>query len=389
MIHIENKKKCSGCYACVSVCPKNCISMKTDEEGFWYPDVKNDMCIQCGLCERTCPVIRNEYSQDKEVTAYVAYTKDDKTRIKSSSGGLFTMFAEDVLNEDGVVFGAAFDDDFLVHHIAIENIDELNLIQGSKYLQSRIENTYSEAKKFLEQGRKVLFSGTACQIAGLKAYLRKDFNNLFTIDVLCHGVPSPKVWQKYINEKQKKSENSIKEIQFRNKITGWKSYSLKMVFSNSKTYSEVFALDDYMKLFLRNICLRPSCHDCKFKSLNRPADITLGDCWGIENYMPDMDDDKGTSVVLVHSKKGQAFLNSVAHKIKLKKAEVDKVLPPTADSRKSVNEHPQRQKFFKYLNKGASVSKLVKLTEPSFVIKCGRKVKKIIKNIDSFRKKLT
>lgn len=383
MIEIKDKEQCSGCYACVSVCPKNCISMKADEEGFWYPEVNKDICIQCNLCEKICPVIKNEYAKDKEVNAYVSYTKDDETRMKSSSGGLFTMFAEEVINKGGVVFGAAFDDKFLVHHVAIERIEELKIIQGSKYLQSRIENTYKDAQNYLNQGRKILFSGTACQIAGLKSFLRKEYDNLFTIDVLCHGVPSPKVWQKYINEKEKEKEYNclIKQIEFRNKVTGWKKYSLKMTFSNSKIYTEVFPIDEYMRLFLRDICLRPSCHDCKFKSLNRPADITLGDCWGIENYMPDMDDDKGTSVVLVHSKKGQTMLDCLADKINIKAAEVDKALPPTADSRKSVSMHPNRKKFFENLNKGASVSKLVKLTEPSFVRKCVRKIKRIIKKL--------
>lgn len=193
-------------------------------------------------------------------------------------------------NEGGVVFGAAFDDDFLVHHIAIESIEDLKLLQGSKYLQSKIQNKYKEAQDFLNKGRKVLFSGTACQIAGLKSFLRKEYDNLFAIDVLCHGVPSQKAWQKYLEDKEKKYDSSLNKIEFRNKATGWKEYSVKIAFSNSKTYTEIFPVDDYMKLFLCNICLRPSCYDCKFKSLNRPSDITLGDCWGVESYMPDMDD---------------------------------------------------------------------------------------------------
>ncbi|MGM9979716.1 MAG: Coenzyme F420 hydrogenase/dehydrogenase, beta subunit C-terminal domain [Clostridium sp.] len=378
MVEIINKEQCCGCYACASACPKNCILMKVDKEGFWYPEVNKDICVQCGLCERICPVVRNEYVNDKEVNAYVAYSKNEKIRMKSSSGGLFTMFAEVVLSEGGVVFGAAFDNKFLVHHIAIESMEDLEILQGSKYLQSEIGYTYKEAKKFLKQGRKVLFSGTACQIAGLKSFLGKDFDNLFTIDVLCHGVPSPKVWEKYINEKEKGYNDSIKQVQFRNKETGWKHYSLKMIFSNSKVYKSIFNVDDYMKLFLSDICLRPSCHNCKFKSLNRPSDITLGDCWDIENYMPNMDDDKGTSVVLTHSEKGREMLLNLTEKINLKEAEVDKVLPPTADSRKSVKSHCNRKKFFKYLNKDTDISKLVKLIQPSFMRKCIRKIKKII-----------
>ncbi|MDY4079524.1 MAG: Coenzyme F420 hydrogenase/dehydrogenase, beta subunit C-terminal domain [Clostridium sp.] len=378
MIEIINKEECCGCYTCVSICPKNCISMKIDEEGFWYPEVNKDICIQCGLCEKKCPVIQNEDVNDKEVNAYVAYSKNEKIRMKSSSGGLFAILAEEVLSEGGVVFGAAFNNKFLVHHVAIESMEDLKILQGSKYLQSEIGYTYKEAKKFLKQGRKVLFSGTACQIAGLKSFLGKDFDNLFTIDVLCHGVPSPKVWEKYINEKEKKYNASIKQIEFRNKTEGWKKFSVKMVFDDSQSYRKNLDIDDYMKLFLSNICLRPSCHNCKFKSLNRPSDITLGDCWGIENYMPNMDDDKGTSVVLTHSEKGREMLLNLTEKINLKEAEVDKVLSPTADSRKSVKSHCNRKKFFKYLNKDTDISKLVKLIQPSFMRKCIRKIKKII-----------
>ena len=338
MIEIVNKEKCCGCYGCVSICPKKCISMKNDEEGFWYPEVNKDICIKCGLCEKTCPVIRNEYTNtnNTKVKAYVSYTNNYETRIKSSSGGLFSMFAEKILNENGIVFGAVFDDKFLVHHIAISDIKDLKLFQGSKYLQSDIGDSYKKAKDFLDKGSKVLFSGTACQIAALKAFLGKEYNNLFTIDVLCHGVPSPKVWQRYLKEKESEYKSLAKQIEFRNKTEGWKKFSVKIDFKDSKSYRENLNTDNYMKLFLKNICLRPSCHDCRFKSLNRPSDVTLGDCWGIEKNMPDMDDDKGTSVVLVHSESGQEMLDSIKNKINLRKAEVDKALPPTADSRKSV-----------------------------------------------------
>lgn len=378
MINIIDKEKCCGCSACESICPKQCISMEFDEEGFAYPKVNKDICINCGLCEKICPVIRNEYTKDVKVEAYVSYVNDYETRIKSSSGGLFSVFVEKILKDNGVVFGAAFDDKFLVHHIGITDIKDLVLFQGSKYLQSNIGDSYKKAKGFLDEGRKVLFSGTACQIAALKAFLGKEYTNLFTIDVLCHGVPSPKVWERYVKEKESEYNSSSKKIEFRDKTEGWKKFSVKIDFKDSKSYRENLNTDDYMKLFLRNICLRPSCHDCKFKSLNRPSDITLGDCWGIEKYMPDMDDDKGTSVVLVHSESGQKMLNSLKDKITLREAEMDKALPPTADSRKSVKPHPNRKKFFNKFNKGASISSLVRLTEPSFIKKCIRKAKRII-----------
>lgn len=382
MIQVLKKEECCGCSVCVSTCPQKCICMKSDEEGFLYPKVDKDRCIECGLCEKICPVSRDEYNNDNvKVSGYAAYSKNDKVRKESSSGGIFFVLAEKILNENGVVFGAAFDNNFLVKHIAVENIDDLKKIQGSKYLQSEIRDTYKQCKIFLEQGREVLFSGTACQIAGLKAFLGKDFINLFTVDVLCHGVPSPKVWKRYIREKEKEYNASVQHVEFRNKIIGWNRYSMKIIFSNSKVYTNVFASDDYMRIFLGNICLRPSCHECKFKSLDRPSDITIGDCWGIENYLTHMDDDKGTSIVLSHSKKGDEIIHSLIGKIHLEKVEIDNVLPISADSRRSVNAHPRRAKFFYKLNNGVKVYKLVKLLEPSFPIKCVRKLKYIIKRI--------
>lgn len=308
MIENTEKRKCCGCSACVQACPKQCIEMKADDEGFLYPKVHEGDCINCGLCVRVCPIVKSNEkvgANNDEVQAYSAYFNDEAIRLSSSSGGLFSAIAQHIIRENGVVFGAAFDDDFMVHHIAVDTMEGLAKLRGSKYTQSRIENTYQEAKQYLESGRPVLYSGTACQIAGLKSYLKKDYEQLLTIDVLCHGVPSPKVWEIYINEQGETHESKITKICFRDKSTGWKGYSVKLNFENGTEYSQVFNQDAFMRLFLSNVCLRPSCHDCLFKGFPRVSDITLGDCWGVEKHFPEMDDNKGTSVVIVNSQKGE------------------------------------------------------------------------------------
>lgn len=381
MIRITDKSKCCGCTACVSICPKQCISMKEDYEGFLYPHLELKECNDCGLCEKVCPIIHSKNLTDKVENSYVAYAKDKDLRMQSSSGAIFSLCANYILKKGGIVTGAAFDEDFLVHHICIDNKKDLEQLRGSKYLQSRMENTYCEVKNFLDGGKSVLFTGTECQIAGLKSYLRKDYDNLFTIDVLCHGVPSPKVWGRYLKEQEKKYGADIQSVFFRNKKYGWKNYSVEYRFSNSQVNLVNYTQDDFMKIFLENICLRPSCHDCKFKALSRTSDLTIGDCWGVENYMPDMDDDRGTSIILLHSQKGELIWDMIKSSLKYLKADKDCILPANADSRKSVIQHPKRREFFVKLNKGIPMEKLVKLTEPSFAGKAFKRFGNRLKHI--------
>lgn len=387
MISINKKDNCCGCYACVNVCPKDCISMLEDSEGFNYPCVDKSKCVDCTLCEKVCPIINKDkvaQGSNEEDNTYVAYTKNATVRKNSSSGGMFTELAESVLKNNGVVFGCAFDDDFNAHHIMIDNISDLEKLRGSKYIQSQIESTYKEAEKLLKNGKLVLFSGVACQIAGLNSYLRKDYNNLITVDVLCHGVPSGKAWRKYIDDNQKRHNAKLNKYYFRNKDNGWKVFTVKQMYMDNQGESSPFNKDSFMQLFLGEVCLRPSCHNCRFKDIRRPSDITLGDCWGVQNYMPEMDDDKGTSVVIAHTKKGVNILNSVKNNLVIKKAKLDRALPPTADSRKSVLPHKNREIFFKQLNEGKSVDELAILVKdrfkkPNIIKRIKRKAKKIIK----------
>lgn len=363
-----DKKGCCGCTACVHICPVNCITMQEDEEGFLYPVIEEEKCIHCHKCEGVCPVQNTKQINTKTET-FVGYCTDKEIRKQSSSGGIFSVVAEWIIQQKGVVFGAAFDINFEVHHIAIETKEELEKLRGSKYVQSRLENVYPEVKQFLQMKRKVLFTGTACQIVGLKNYLNKEDENLYTMDVLCHGVPSPKIWRMYLDEKQKQYHASIKKYEFRNKENGWNNYSINIMFTDKKQYFVRYFEDDFMGMFLGNIDLRPSCYACHFKGFPRISDMTIGDCWGIEKHMPDMDDDKGTSVIMAHSSKGERMIEGVRDNLRLREATLDKVLPRTAESRRTVEMHPNRRKYWEDVKNGESFENLCRYVQKNFMQK--------------------
>ena len=360
----SKKSDCCGCSSCAQICPKKCIKMTADEEGFLYPTVEKEICINCGLCEKNCPIINTQPKLETVLSAYAGYVNDENIRLNSSSGGLFTPLAEHILNNNGVVFGAAFDNKYHVKHIRIDSEEKLYLLRGSKYVQSDINNTYVETKHDLENGKLVLFTGTACQISGLKCFLNKEYTNLFTVDVLCHGTPSPKLWERYVENQSRQNKSQIEQIFFRHKKYGWKRYAVELKFLNSTAYLKEFKEDPFMRLFLGNICLRPSCYECKFKALQRDSDLTIGDAWGINKVFPELDDDRGTSVILVHSDKGQELLKSISDNLILKEGNVEKLLPPSTDSRISVKKHPKRNLFFKKLNEGKSCDVLLKCFFP-------------------------
>ena len=284
MIKITDKKECCGCSACAQRCPVQCIKLHSDNEGFLYPVIDKQQCINCGLCSRVCPVI-NQNSIQKPVTTYAAKNCDITLRKASSSGGIFTSLAERTINNGGVVFGAAFNCNWEIEHIHVDNINDIKKLRGSKYVQSQIGNSYAVAEKYLKEGKEVLFSGTPCQIAGFKRYLRKEYNNLTTVDVVCHGTPSPLVWRKYLDEvSSRHSITQITDIQFRDKTEGWKSYSLSIRYKDKegteKIFRETLNENVFMKCFLSNLCLRPSCYSCPARSGKSGSDITLADLWG-------------------------------------------------------------------------------------------------------------
>lgn len=327
MIIIKNKKCCSGCSGCANICPQKCIAMVEDEEGFGYPQVDRSRCVNCGLCEKVCPILNKKRAKFIEPTAYAAYNNDEQIRMSSSSGGIFTVLAEYVIGKNGVVFGAGFDENFKVRHIMIDNIESLEKLRSSKYSQSDIGNTFCEAKKILNNGRVVLFTGTPCQIGGLINFLGKDYENLITQDIICHGVPSPAILKKYISFRQNKENSKVVRINFREKIKGWEKYSFVFSFENGKNYVCTPAKKDpIMKMFLHNKCLRPSCYECMFKTKYRLSDITLADFWGIRFVAPSMNDNRGTSLVLVHSPKGKKLFEEIQNKITFKQVNVEKAI---------------------------------------------------------------
>lgn len=307
MIKFPAHERCTGCEACANVCPQKCISFQEDAEGFFYPEINAGICRHCHLCEKVCPVVHSPAAFQRQ-GVYAAKNPDEKIRMASSSGGVFSMLCEAVLTENGVVFGAAWTEDWVVSHVAVESVDQLKEIRGSKYLQSRIGNSYRQVKSYLEDGRKVLFSGTACQIAGLRNFLQRDYENLLTVDVVCHGVPSPGVWKCYLSALT--GNRTVTGIEFRNKKYGWSKFSLKIE-SGEWTYQQMLFEDLFMKGFLSNLYLRPSCRTCPFKGPFGVSDLSLADYWGIGKFHPDFDDDRGVSLILTNTEKGADLLSKL------------------------------------------------------------------------------
>ncbi len=379
-LRIKDKKDCTACHACLNVCPQACISMEVDIEGFSYPKVNYDKCIECGFCLNACPIINKSivYNNPK---AYACINKDDKVRLKSSSGGIFSLISEEVLNTGGLVFGVVFDERFRAVHSFTDNKEGLEDMRGSKYLQSKIGDTYKLVKKFLKENRNVLFTGTPCQIAGLKSYLSKDYDNLLCLDNICHGVPSPKVWSKYIAYREGLVQAKLKSMNFRNKDKGWKQYLLTFLFDNGLVYSEAVANDLYMRAFISNLSLRPSCYDCAFKSLHRHSDITLADFWGVQNILPDMDDDKGTSLIFVNSDKGRDMFRQIADKVSYSEVDIEEAISYNPSAIESPPYNPNREKFFNELDYLSFDTLLNKYGRLKIFIRLKRRIFHIIKRI--------
>lgn len=323
MINIIDKVKCCGCGSCEQACPKACITLTGDAEGFPYPMIDNHLCIDCGICEQVCPELHQHKSR-LPIKVLAAQNQNEKIRLESSSGGIFTSLAEQIIADGGIVFGACFNKTWEVEHCWTDNYDGLKKFRGSKYVQSHIGKSFKEAKSFLKDGREVLFSGTPCQIAGLKQYLRKDYDNLYTIDFICHGVPSPMVWRKYLQEeiarqceKNTVSHSAIstkdaliKGICHRDKSNGWKKYSFALQLSvptgngeNSVSLCINANENPFLKGFLCDLYLRPSCHHCAFRCGRSGSDLTIADLWGCQEVYPQMNDNKGTSAIYMYNER--------------------------------------------------------------------------------------
>ena len=336
---------CTGCSACATVCPSACLNMVPDEMGFLYPEIDEDICIGCKACESVCPIL-SPVSTHNTVTAFAAKNRSLEQRLTATSGGIFELISNYVLNQNGVVFGASYDEFYHVHHICIETREELAKLKGAKYSQSDVADAFSLAKHALETNRSVLFSGTACQIVGLKNYLGKDYDSLICVDLICHGVPSPAVWQKYINERAYADNRGIKphSINLRCKMNGWQDYSVSFDYGIHQ-YVVSARKDPYIQGFIHDLYLRPSCHSCTVKGLKRASDFTLGDYWGIGDQYPEFNDDKGTSIVLLHSEKAKQVWQTIRSQVYSLEVDAERAVCQNAMAIESTPKSPLAQAF--------------------------------------------
>ena len=356
------KHKCTNCMACYNVCPVSAIEIKEDKEGFAYPVINEEKCTHCGLCTKKCPALN--LGQTKEISerldapiAYGGYIKDEEIREKSSSGGAFSALAKYILDKGGYVCGARIVQGGFCEHVIVDNWEDLAPLRGSKYVQSNINNCYKEIKTLLEQDKYVLFTGTPCQVAGLYAVLGEDYEKLITVDILCHGVPSQKVFREYLNEITDGRANDVLNVNFKEKSLGWNTPSLTIDGSDvSIIIPNFYANDDvknsYGLAFVKNLILRQSCTDCKYNRLKRMGDFTIGDFWGVENHYKELYDNKGLSVILLNSPKAKNIIEEIKKDFsQLKDVSLDTISRYNlVNSRSRIHPHAAyfREKYIKF-----------------------------------------
>ena len=356
MINIQNKVDCCGCNACGDVCAHKAITFKTDIEGFWYPEVNKDLCTNCGLCEKVCPIIniqdlkKNDYEKPSHTIA--AIHKNMRVRWNSTSGGAYTALAEAMLEQGGYISGAIYNEGFTgVHNYVTNNPKDLEKLRSSKYLQSNAEGIFKQIKELLVKGEKVLACGTPCQMAALRSFLRKDYDNLIIVDFICRGVNSPKVYRSYLDSLEKKFNSKVVYVKAKNKELGWRNLTRKVTFENGQSYYGVFMDDDFRRGYHTNVFCRPSCYDCKFKEFPRIADITIADYWGIEKVDKNLDNNIGTSMILLNSKKGELYFEKIKDKIEYKETPFESILGGNIALRKSIEPAKiDRKAFFEDLD---------------------------------------
>lgn len=354
---------CSSCGACANACPRGAITMQLDQEGFYKPVIDANICSKCGTCERVCPWLNdvvNPNNSSSVPKTMAAFAKNEDVRLASSSGGIFTVLAEQILDEGGVVVGVAQLSPTHFGHRVVDNKIDLAKLRSSKYVQADAGMIYKQVRTLLRDEQKVLFSGTPCQVAALYAVLGKNhFENLTTVDIVCHGTPSVKLFQKFVDEVEQKSSSSVENTIFRDKSTGWKKYSVTQNLEDGRKQTAFYGDSDYMNLFLNRICQNKSCAECRYRKVPRIADITLGDFWGVANFHPEMDDDKGTSVVLLNTSHGEGLFAKIAGQIKQCDSCLENAVAGNPCIVRSSKEHFRRYEFFADLDK-LTMDELVK-----------------------------
>ena len=360
MNHINmTSTSCAGCKACFGVCSKNAISYSSDTKGFHIPVVNEDLCVNCGLCVRVCPALTpfTEFTNDEKTVAYAFQYHDDNVRKNSASGALFPAFAKYFIeNLHGYVCGCVLDENIMPKHLVSNKWEDVVRMQDSKYVQSDMSECVCEIGELLKSDFHVLFTGTSCQVSGLKSYLRLkkiNIDNLLTIDFFCHGVPSPMVWQDYIKLYEKNVGYKIEGFKFRNKTYGWgkgtqsRGTSFLSTWKYKGSYHENMALLSRMwpRIFFSNLCLRDYCHSCPYTNVDKPADVTMGDFWGVEEFYPNFDDHKGCSLVIVRNNKAGRIFKKIEN-VEILKVSIDEVIKKQGNAFAPSKPHPQKDFFW-------------------------------------------
>lgn len=358
MIDITDKSKCCGCCACVDACAHDAITLKTDIEGFWYPIVDKDKCVNCGLCEKVCPELHisnikhNDY--DRPAHTIAAINKDMAVRWDSTSGGAFSALAETMYEQGGYVSGAVYNQDFSVSNYISNNKEDIVRLRSSKYLQSKAEGLYKEIRSLLRDGQKVLACGTPCQMAALRSFLGRDYENLVIVDFICRGVNSPKVYRKYLDSLEKRFGGKVVYVKAKNKELGWRNLTRKVVFDNGKVYYGVRMEDDFRRGYHTNVYCRPSCYTCQYKGFPRMADITIADYWGIEKVDKNLDNNIGTSMILLNSRKGERYFETVKDRLEWRETTFESILPGNIALLEPIGPaNIDRDQFFADLDRGS------------------------------------
>ena len=374
-INIINKKECCGCGVCSNICPKNCIGIETGKDGFTYPVIDTASCVDCKLCESVCPFMTQPY-KSMGIKVYTCHSKDEDIRYNSSSGGIFSELATMVFDENGIVFGAAFDDTMELVPASAENKYELERLKGSKYVQCSTGDIYTRVKAQADTGRKVLFCGTPCQVKGMKGFLKKAYDNVLLVDFVCHGVPSMDTLRKYIAAREKESGKKIVNLSFRDKSISWESSGMRILYEDRTTEFCKKDQDYFLRGFLKNLFLRDSCHNCKVKNLTSGSDLTLGDCWRLVGTSKN--DHKGESIVICNSKKGADALKCISERIISAVSDFEIETRYNRSAVHSVGYGRNRQKFFEVCNKLPFDEIIKRYTKDSLIVKAKRIIRKIL-----------
>lgn len=375
MIEILDKTRCCACTACASICPMKCITMKADEEGFLYPIVDTSLCVNCGICDSTCPLKQEDdkLQFSNQYKAYAIQCKDLSILKQSTSGGFFTPLAQYILSNNGVVYGVGFNENLEVIHKEATHQEQLLEFCGSKYVQSDLQDTFQKIYKHLNESKMVLFSGTPCQVEGLLAFLNKEYDNLITVDLICHGTPSPLLWKKYVEYQECKYSSKITKVNFRHKTYGYHSGAMQLIFEDGNVYSGSARVDYMLKAFFSEISSRPSCYICGFKKKYHNSDFTIYDCWSAERLNRAIKDkDMGYTNLIINTAKGFNIFKSISNQYEIFEVSLEQQIefdgPMVCNS---AVPHKRRKDFYKYLIQyglSETVNKFIPISRKDYMI---------------------